>query len=71
MSLKQTSVVAADYSSAADRTRRSYVDHSWQSWTPGAWDQQIMYDAGIRSQYAVQHLKYLYTGALLNVWPQL
>jgi len=38
VSMKQTSVAAADYSSTSGRTRRSYVDSSWQSWCVGSED---------------------------------
>ena len=38
VSMKQTSVAAADNSSTSGRTRRSYVDRSWQSWYVGSED---------------------------------
>jgi len=36
--MKQTSVAAAEYLSTSGRTRRSYVDRSWQSWYVGSED---------------------------------
>jgi len=38
VSMKQTSVVAANYSSTLGQTRQSYVGHSWQSWCMGSED---------------------------------
>jgi len=36
VSMKQTSVAAADCSSTSGQTRRSYVGRSWQSWCVGS-----------------------------------
>ena len=38
VSMKQTSVAAADYPSTLGWTQRSYVDCSWQSWCVGSED---------------------------------
>jgi len=36
VSMKQTSVAAADCSSTSGQTRRSYMGRSWQSWCMGS-----------------------------------